>query len=261
MQSGRVIRDGTDMAPETAYERAVSRSACGRVARSKYSRRRTAGLVVSEGQDGWVTDLATGEVAGRLRPAIVLSTDEDACTVFASGQTEVVAYARPFPARRTERVAPGHLVAVATAADGSDVVIWRWFDAIVLDSFDGAVRLWEPAHGSVLASPETGNTSTDRGVGLTYRPVCPAPSGGWPDPQSTAARMPTSNSTRSNASSSALAYGRASPDAALPRGSIALVRAACALRRNKRGLSGRRTQSALASPVRAASGTCPCRVP
>ncbi len=64
-----------------------------------------------------------------------------------------MAYARPFPASRTERVAPGQLVAVATAADGSDVVIWRWFDAVVLEGVDGAIRLWEPAHGTVLARP------------------------------------------------------------------------------------------------------------
>lgn len=73
--------------------------------------------------------------------------------MFAGGRTEVVAYARPFPAPRTERVAPGHLVAVATAADGSGVVIWRWFDAVVLEGVNGAIRLWEPAHGAVLAQP------------------------------------------------------------------------------------------------------------
>jgi len=100
-----------------------------------------------------VTDLAGREPAGQLRPAIVLSTTEDACTVFAGERTEVVAYARPFPAPRTERVAPGHLVAIATAGDGSDVVIWRWFDAVVLEGVGGAIRLWEPAHGTVLAQP------------------------------------------------------------------------------------------------------------
>ena len=100
-----------------------------------------------------MTDVADREPAGRLRPAIVLSTAEDACTVFAGWRTEVVAYARPFPAPRTERVAPGHLVSVATAADGSGVIIWRWFDAVVLEGVAGAIRLWEPAHGTVLAQP------------------------------------------------------------------------------------------------------------
>jgi hypothetical protein len=88
-----------------------------------------------------------------LRQAIVLATTEEACTVFARGQRVVVPYARPFPAPRADRVAPGHLVATATAADGSEVVIWRWFDAVVLDRAGPAVSLWEPAHGSVLAEP------------------------------------------------------------------------------------------------------------
>jgi hypothetical protein len=91
--------------------------------------------------------------SGRLRPAIVLSTTEDACTVFAAGRRAEVPYAMPFPSPRAERVSPGHLVAIATAADGSAVVIWRWFDAVVLDSADGVIRLWEPAHGPVLAQP------------------------------------------------------------------------------------------------------------
>jgi len=88
-----------------------------------------------------------------LRPAIVLATTEEACTVFARGQRVVVPYARPFPAPRANRVAPGHLVATTTAADGSEVVIWRWFDAVVLDRAGPAVSLWEPGHGSVLAEP------------------------------------------------------------------------------------------------------------
>jgi len=65
--------------------------------------------------------------------------------VFAGGRTETVAYARPFLTPRTERVAPGHLLAVATTADVSDVVVWRWFDAVVLEAVDGIIRLWEPS--------------------------------------------------------------------------------------------------------------------
>jgi hypothetical protein len=34
---------------------------------------------------------------------------------------------------------------------GADVVLWRWYDAVVLDSEAGSVRLWEPAHGEVVA--------------------------------------------------------------------------------------------------------------
>ncbi len=87
----------------------------------------------------------------QLRLAIVLSTSEDACTVFAQDEQAVVPYAALFPGPRTERVAPGNLVAIAVMPDGSDVVIWRWYDAVVLGEADGQVRLWEPAHGEVLA--------------------------------------------------------------------------------------------------------------
>jgi hypothetical protein len=99
---------------------------------------------------------------GRLRKAIVLGTTEDACTVFAAGQRAVVPYADPFPKPRAERVIPGHLVAVAAAANGSAVVVWRWFDAVVLEGAGGSVSLWEPAHGVVLAEP--------RDSQRTYRP-------------------------------------------------------------------------------------------
>jgi hypothetical protein len=62
-----------------------------------------------------------------------------------------VRYATVVPGPRVERVSPGHLVAVATAPDGAETVIWRWFDAVVLGEEDGLVRLWEPSHGEVLA--------------------------------------------------------------------------------------------------------------
>jgi hypothetical protein len=99
---------------------------------------------------------------GRLRPAIVLSTTEDACTVFAAGQRAVMPYADPFPKPRAKRVAPGHLVAVATVADVAAVVVWRWFDAVVLERAGRSVSLWEPGHGVVLAEP--------RDLQRTYRP-------------------------------------------------------------------------------------------
>jgi hypothetical protein len=50
-------------------------------------------------------------------------------------------------------VSPGHLVAVATVPNGSEVVIWRWYDAVVLGEEAGLIRLWEPAHGEVVAQP------------------------------------------------------------------------------------------------------------
>jgi len=66
---------------------------------------------------------------------------------------EPVPLHRVGPRPRAERVAPGHLTAIATAADGSEVIVWRWFDAVVLDEVGGSISLWEPAHGSVLAQP------------------------------------------------------------------------------------------------------------
>lgn len=35
--------------------------------------------------------------------------------------------------------------------DGSHAVVWRWYDAVVLGNEAGAIRLWEPAHGEVVA--------------------------------------------------------------------------------------------------------------
>jgi hypothetical protein len=89
----------------------------------------------------------------RLRRAIVLGTTEQECTVFMAGQQTVVPYAATFPQPRGQRVAPGHLAAVASAADGSPALVWRWFDAVVLGVADPGVSLWEPAHGTVLAQP------------------------------------------------------------------------------------------------------------
>jgi hypothetical protein len=89
----------------------------------------------------------------RLRRGIVLRVQEDACQLLRSGQLSSVRFAAAFPAPRTERVSPGHLVAVASAADGAEAVVWRWYDAVVLGGEAGQVRLWEPAHGEVVAHP------------------------------------------------------------------------------------------------------------
>ena len=50
-------------------------------------------------------------------------------------------------------MSPGHLVAVAAASDSAETVVWRWYDAVVLGEETGRVRLWEPAHGEVVARP------------------------------------------------------------------------------------------------------------
>ncbi|HEV2378094.1 MAG TPA: hypothetical protein VGS19_38760 [Streptosporangiaceae bacterium] len=91
--------------------------------------------------------------SARLRCGIVLRVQEDTCEVLADGQSRPAGYARGFPSPRTERVSPGNLVAVAAAPDGTDVVVWRWYDAVILGEDDGVVWLWEPAHGEVAAQP------------------------------------------------------------------------------------------------------------
>lgn len=95
------------------------------------------------------SDRSSPAVLWRL--ALVLASTEDACTVVARDQRAVLPYAGAFPRPRADRVSPGHLVATAAAPGGSYLVVWRWFDAVVLADGDGQVRLWEPAHGEVLA--------------------------------------------------------------------------------------------------------------
>jgi hypothetical protein len=104
-----------------------------------------------------VTELSTEAPAvPRLHCGIVLRVEEDVCQVLIEGQVVSVLYSSHFPAPRKERVSPGHLVAVAEVAGDSGVVgvvLWRWYDAVVLGNEAGSVRLWEPAHGEVVAQP------------------------------------------------------------------------------------------------------------
>ena len=91
--------------------------------------------------------------ATRLRCGIVLRVQEDSCQILGEGEVRSAGYAALFPSPRTERVSPGHLVAVATAPAGSEAVVWRWYDAVVLGEENGLIRLWEPAHGELVAQP------------------------------------------------------------------------------------------------------------
>ena len=100
----------------------------------------------------------------RLRCGIVLGAGEDACQVLAGGQVVSVRYASQLPAPRRERVLPGHLVAIAEVPGGSAAVVWRWYDAVVLGSEAGSVRLWEPAHGEVVAQPRRPQQRYDPGT-------------------------------------------------------------------------------------------------
>ena len=92
-----------------------------------------------------------GLVPARLRCGIVLRVQENACEIFGDARLRSVGFAAAFPSPRTERVSPGHLVAIATAPSGSEVAIWRWYDAVVLGEEAGLARLWEPSHGEVVA--------------------------------------------------------------------------------------------------------------
>jgi len=96
----------------------------------------------------------TADDQGRLHRGIVLRSKENACEVLLGGLPMWARYAGAFPSPRVERVSPGHLVALATAAAGdTPVVVFRWYDAVVLEAAGAQVRMWEPAHGEVLATP------------------------------------------------------------------------------------------------------------
>jgi hypothetical protein len=103
-------------------------------------------------------------VPDRLRTARVVRVDEDACEVWSHGEAGSVGFAPMFPSPRRERVSPGHLVAVATGPNGTGVVVWRWFDTVVLGAEDdGSVRLWEPGHGEVIARARASYARQDPG--------------------------------------------------------------------------------------------------
>lgn len=102
-------------------------------------------------------------LAPRLRLGIALQVGEDDCVVVIDGKPGAVRYAKQFPTPHLERVSPGHLVAVATAGDATEVIIWRWYDAVVLGEDGAGIRLWEPAHGEVLARPRPSYRSSPAG--------------------------------------------------------------------------------------------------
>ena len=99
-----------------------------------------------------MADLQPDNAPRRLTCATVVRTTADSCSVARDGGLATVQYSVPFKPR-AERVTPGQLVALAPVADDGEVVVWRWFDAVVIDQDEGQVRLWEPAHGEVLARP------------------------------------------------------------------------------------------------------------
>ena len=85
-----------------------------------------------------------------VRGAVVLRPEEHRCEVDLGGTTAFVGYGAPF-GPRAATLTPGHLVAVAETPDAGRLVLWRWYDAVVLEQSADQVRLWEPGHGEVLA--------------------------------------------------------------------------------------------------------------
>jgi hypothetical protein len=91
-------------------------------------------------------------VPPQLDSAVVVRVEESRCHLAVEGVVVAADYSPQFPSPRLERVSPGHRVAVATTSDGRRVALWRWYDAVVIETEGELVRLWEPAHGEVLAS-------------------------------------------------------------------------------------------------------------
>ena len=103
---------------------------------------------------------------------------EAACDVLRDRRIHTVRFAPMFPSPRTERVRPGNLVVMTAASDGTESVLWRWYDAVVLDDEAEAIRLWEPAHGEVLARARRAYLYRSQAPVCTCPPGSLAPTGG-----------------------------------------------------------------------------------
>lgn len=91
------------------------------------------------------------------RAAVVLRPEDVRCEVSFGSETSFVRYGVPF-SPRAKTLTPGHLVAVTDQAEAGPLVLWRWYDAVVLDQSADQVRLWEPGHGEVLAQSRDDQT-------------------------------------------------------------------------------------------------------
>lgn len=88
-----------------------------------------------------------------LSTAVVLRVEDGSCAVSGPAGADTARFAPQFPTPHRERVWPGNLVALATGDDGRAVVLWRWFDVVVIGAaVDGRIAVWEPAHGEVTAT-------------------------------------------------------------------------------------------------------------
>jgi hypothetical protein len=96
---------------------------------------------------------------------VVRVVREDVCEVWSRTRgIRSVAFAATFPLPRSQRVSPGHLVAIASGPSSEEVVLWRWYDCVVLSHHGDEVRLWEPGHGEVLARRRSSYAQLDPGA-------------------------------------------------------------------------------------------------
>lgn len=86
--------------------------------------------------------------------AVVLRPEAHRCLVGFGDTTASVQFGAPF-SPRAKTLTPGHLVAVTETPDAGSLILWRWYDAVVLEQSADQVRLWEPGHGEVLAQSRT----------------------------------------------------------------------------------------------------------
>ena len=66
-----------------------------------------------------------GSAPAPLRCGVVLRVGEELCEVVVDGEVSSAAFAPSFPSPRAERVAPGHLVALAPTSRGTAALVWR----------------------------------------------------------------------------------------------------------------------------------------
>ncbi|WP_353650115.1 hypothetical protein ABLG96_03945 [Nakamurella sp. A5-74] len=99
-----------------------------------------------------------------LSTAVVLRVEDGSCEVSGPAGAQTARFAPQFPTPHRERVSPGNLVALAPGDDGRAVVLWRWFDVVVIGfADDGRIAVWEPAHGEVTATARSTFTARDPG--------------------------------------------------------------------------------------------------
>jgi hypothetical protein len=87
------------------------------------------------------------------RAAVVLRPKEQHCEVSFGVETAVVGYGIPF-SPRARTLTPGHRVAVTDGPDAALLIIWRWYDAVVLEQGcrTGPALGTEPRRGACTAA-------------------------------------------------------------------------------------------------------------